>query len=142
MRTILVVALFGALCASQQTQTTQSTTTSTEQTTQTTTVKTKTKTPKHHKARKQVSSTTTSSTAALPKTTAALQSDIQAKLKSGKLATDPINVLVQGNTITLTGFVTRAQHKGVATREARNVAQRDGWKDFHVDNQLQVQETK
>jgi hypothetical protein len=70
---------------------------------------------------------------------AELQNDLQAKYKTTKLGSDDIRVAVAGKEITLTGSVKRAEHKGLATIEARRVAKQDGWTEFHVLNKLAVE---
>ncbi|MGH9393962.1 MAG: hypothetical protein ACRD1E_07305 [Terriglobales bacterium] len=77
-----------------------------------------------------------------PKTAAELEADLAAGLKAAPLEGDQISLAVSGNDITLHGTVLAAEHKGVATREARKIAEKDGWKGFHVLNQLAVEPPK
>jgi len=77
--------------------------------------------------------------AVAPKSAAEVQTALLAEFKTGKLAADTIHVAMQDKVITLTGTVHRAESKGVAIREARQVAKQSGWTDFHVNNRLDVQ---
>ena len=74
-----------------------------------------------------------------PKSAAALEQDMATALRAAPLAGDQVNLAITGTDITLRGLVHSAEHKGVATRTARAVAEKDGWKGFHVLNQLAVE---
>ena len=74
-----------------------------------------------------------------PKSAAALQQDLATALRAAPLAGDQVSLAISGTDITLRGLVHSAEHKGVATRTARAVAAKDGWKGFHVLNQLEVE---
>lgn len=74
-----------------------------------------------------------------PKSAAALQQDLQTALRAAPLTGDQVSLAIAGTDITLRGLVHSAEHKGVATRLARAVAEKDGWKGFHVLNQLEVE---
>lgn len=74
-----------------------------------------------------------------PKPEAQLHEDLTAALRETSFAGDTINLTVSGNDITLHGVVHSAEHKGLATRMARKVAEKDGWKDVHVLNQIAVE---
>jgi len=74
-----------------------------------------------------------------PKPAAELEKDIAAALKAAPLEKDQISLALNGNDITLHGTVHVAEHKGLATVAARKVAEKDGWADFHVLNQLAVE---
>lgn len=54
-----------------------------------------------------------------PKSDAAIEEDIRARLGRSKIASDGFQVRVQGGVATLTGKTDVVQHKGVATRLAR-----------------------
>ncbi|HXR97168.1 MAG TPA: BON domain-containing protein [Terriglobales bacterium] len=74
-----------------------------------------------------------------PKTEAELQQDLTAALRAAPLSGDKVELVISGKDITLKGEVHSAEHKGLATREARKVAAQDGWTSVHVLNQLAVQ---
>ncbi|HUX68565.1 MAG TPA: BON domain-containing protein [Terriglobales bacterium] len=74
-----------------------------------------------------------------PKSAAALEQDLAAALRAAPLSGDQVNLAVSGDDITLRGVVHSAEHKGVATRMARAVAAKDGWRGFHVLNQIEVE---
>lgn len=73
-----------------------------------------------------------------PKTEAALQADLQQALEQPPLAGDRITITISGDSIQLSGEVHAAEDKGVATRVARAVAEKDGWAKTHVLNELTV----
>ena len=74
-----------------------------------------------------------------PKPEAQLHQDLTAALRDTSFAGDAISLTVSGNDITLLGAVHSAEHKGLATRVARKVAEKDGSKDVHVLNQIAVE---
>ena len=74
-----------------------------------------------------------------PKTEAELRQDLTTALHAAPLAGDQVELTIAGKDITLKGEVHSAEHKGLATREARKVAKKDGWTAVHVYNQLAVQ---
>lgn len=74
-----------------------------------------------------------------PRTAAELTQDLSASLRKGPLTSDAIDASVSGDVITLTGHVHWAEHKGLATRAAREVARKDGWTSFHVANKIEVE---
>lgn len=73
-----------------------------------------------------------------PKTEAELKTDLEANLHAAPLNGDDIHIALSGKDVTLTGEVHTAEHKGVATRDARKVAEKDGWTGVHVLNQIEV----
>lgn len=95
--------------------------------------------PPHRHRRHHHATAAAAKAATGPKSATELTADLAAKLKRGVLAGDHVRAQVAGDTITLTGFVHRAENKGQATRLARKIAARDGWAKAHVLNQLQVQ---
>lgn len=78
-------------------------------------------------------------TPAAPLTAAELQQKIEADLHAGMFAGDTVTASIEGKDITLKGEVHSAEHKGVATREARKLAEKAGWSGYHVFNQIEVQ---
>lgn len=75
---------------------------------------------------------------AVPKSPIEVQQDLATVLHAGALARDAVAARIQGENITLSGVVHSAEHKGLATRQARLIATRDGWTNFHVLNQITV----
>ena len=68
-----------------------------------------------------------------------MQRDVAAALHAAPLSADRFQVEVQNQAIVLTGDVYSAEHKGDATRVAREVAEKDGHGDFHVYNRAAVE---
>ena len=77
-------------------------------------------------------------TPAAPSTPAALQRQLVSALSSGRYAHDAIQVQVGAGDVTLTGVVHNAESKGLATRQARTIAARAGWKTAHVYNRITI----
>ncbi|HVB40788.1 MAG TPA: BON domain-containing protein [Terriglobales bacterium] len=73
-----------------------------------------------------------------PKTRAQLEQDLEAALHAAPFTGDQVNLSVSGTGITISGKVHWAENKGVATREARRVAAKDGWGGLHVFNHMDV----
>lgn len=74
-----------------------------------------------------------------PKSEAELQADLTAALRGEGFEGDAIAPSIEKQEITLRGDVHSAEHKGLATRVARKVAEKDGWKDARVLNQIAVE---
>ncbi len=66
------------------------------------------------------------------KSDAEIESEIRAKLAKSKIATDKFQVRVQGGVATLEGRTDVIQHKGVATRLAKNAGA------VAVNNRIQI----
>lgn len=92
--------------------------------------------PAHHTARGATAAEV--KPPAGPKTADELQQDLETALRAAPLAEDQFSLAIEGKDITLRGEVHSAEHKGVATRVARKVADKDGWSGFHVLNQVEV----
>ncbi|MGH9480770.1 MAG: hypothetical protein ACRD1L_01650 [Terriglobales bacterium] len=90
--------------------------------------------PAHHKAH----AAPEAKPPAGPKTAEELQQDLEAALRAAPLADDQLSLAIEGKDITLSGEVHSAEHKGVATRVARKVAEKDGWSGFHVLSHVEV----
>src|SRR6185437_14653864 len=75
----------------------------------------------------------------IPQTAVQAPAHKTAHTKAAALEKDQISLALNGNDITLHGTVHVAEHKGLATVAARKVAEKDGWADFHVLNQLAVE---
>lgn len=93
--------------------------------------------PTHHAAATHAKSNAKKAPSG-PKTATELQQDLEAALHTAPLAGDPLSLSISGKDITLRGEVHSAEDKGVATRTARKVAEKDGWTGFHVLNQIEV----
>lgn len=73
-----------------------------------------------------------------PKSQAELEQDLEAALHAAPFTGDKVVLSVSGKDITLAGEVHSAERKGLATRDARRVAEKDGWSGFHVYNHMNV----
>jgi hypothetical protein len=73
-----------------------------------------------------------------PKTQAELEHDLEAALHAAPFGADRLTLSVSGKDISIAGEVHSAELKGVATREARRIAEKDGWSGVHVYNHLAV----
>ncbi|MGH9520875.1 MAG: BON domain-containing protein [Terriglobales bacterium] len=97
-------------------------------------------TPAHHhvKAKNHAAAAATKAPAA-PKTAAEMQDELDSTLRAGIFAPDQIKAAVEGADITLHGTVHSAERKGLATRDARELAEKVGWHGFHVYNKIDVE---
>lgn len=94
--------------------------------------------PHHHKARAAATEAKPKAPAA-PKTAAEMQQEIDAALHQAPFAADQITASVEGTNITLHGTVHSAERKGLATRNARELAEKGLWHGFHVFNKIDVE---
>lgn len=95
--------------------------------------------PHHAKAKTHETAEAKAKTAAAPKTAAQMQEELASALRVGIFAPDQITASVEGTDITLHGTVHSAERKGLATRDARELAEKGGWHAFHVFNQIEVE---
>ncbi|MGN6592788.1 MAG: BON domain-containing protein [Terriglobales bacterium] len=94
----------------------------------------------HRATRHQAASAEkTVSTPAQPKTAAELEKELQAGFTAAPFLGDKVECRIVDGNLTLEGTVHNAEHKGQATRLARELAEKSGWGKAHVYNRLAVE---
>lgn len=93
--------------------------------------------PHHHKT--HAAAEAKAKPPAGPKTAVEMQQDLDAALHQGTFADDQITATIEGTDITLHGTVHSAERKGLATRSARELAQKGLWHGYHVFNKIDVE---
>jgi|SRR6185437_14731240 len=91
----------------------------------------------HHPAVATAEKPATKATA--PKTATELEKELQARFAAAPFTGDAVECKIADGNLTLEGTVHNAEHKGQATRQAREIAEKAGWSKAHVYNRLTVE---
>jgi hypothetical protein len=76
---------------------------------------------------------------AQPRPAAELEKELQARFAAAPFQGDKVECRIADGNLTIEGTVHNAEHKGQATRLARELAGKSGWSQAHVYNHLTVE---
>lgn len=74
-----------------------------------------------------------------PLTAAEMEKELQARFAAAPFAGETVESQLADGNITLSGTVHNAEHKGLATELARQLAEKGGWPQAHVYNRMRVE---